>query len=83
MWGRRKNWIGWTTMQLETLRWLKWSNQRCASAQRLKMALREVYSAARTSNDDTQAKSALPRWITRACSARANLDHVSTTQKQL
>jgi transposase len=63
MWGMRKNPIGWNATQLEAMHWLKGSNLKSARAWRLKMALREVYARARTSNDAVHAERDLRSWL--------------------
>jgi transposase len=70
MWGMRKNPIGWNAMQLEAMHWLKGSNLKSARAWRLKMALREVYARARTSNDAVQAERDLRGWLSWARRSR-------------
>ena len=70
MWGMRKNPIGWNVMQLEAMHWLKGSNLKSARAWRLKMALREVYARARTSNDAVQAERDLRGWLSWARRSR-------------
>jgi transposase len=70
MWGMRKNPLGWNATQLDGMHWLKGSNLKSARAWRLKMALREVYAWARTSNDAVQAARDLRGWLSWARRSR-------------
>lgn len=70
MWGMRKNPMGWSATQVDAMHWLKGSNLKSARAWRLKMALREVYARARTSNDAAQAEADLGDWLSWARRSR-------------
>ena len=63
VWGLRKNPIGWTQAQTHSMHWLQRSGLKSARAWRLKMALREVYARAATSNDPVAARIELNTWL--------------------
>jgi transposase len=63
MWGMRRNPSGWSQPQVNAMHWLQHSGLKSARAWRLKMALREVYAAARAHNDSDQAGADLARWL--------------------
>jgi transposase len=64
MWGMRRNPTGWSRHQLNAMHWLQRSALKSARAWRLKMALREVYAAARAHNSVDQAAADLRAWLT-------------------
>ena len=59
MWGMRRNPSGWSRPQLNAMQWLQHSTLKSARAWRLKMALREVYAAARSHDNTDQASADL------------------------
>ena len=63
MWGMRRNPSGWSGAQLKAMHWLQHSTLKSARAWRLKMALRQVYAAARTHNNSEQAGVDLRDWL--------------------
>lgn len=63
LWGMRKNPMGWSARQLDSMYWLQRSTLKSARAWRLKMALREVYSRAREHNNGEQAGADLCSWL--------------------
>ena len=63
MWGMRKNPSGWSIKQTNAMHWLQQSSLKSARAWRLKMALREVYAAARGHNNPEQAGADLKAWL--------------------
>lgn len=63
MWGMRRNPVSWTRHQGVAMYWLQRSTLKSARAWRLKMALREVYAAARQHNDHEQAATGLKAWL--------------------
>lgn len=63
MWGMRRNPSGWSRSQTSAMHWLQHSTLKSARAWRLKMALREVYAAARAHNDPALAASDLRAWV--------------------
>jgi transposase len=63
MWGMRKNPMGWSARQLDSMYWLQRSTLKSARAWRLKMALREVYARAREHNSGEQASVDLRGWL--------------------
>ena len=63
MWGMRRNPSGWSARQLNAMHWLQHSALKSARAWRLKMALREVYAAARGHNNPEQAGADLKAWL--------------------
>ena len=63
MWGMRRNPTGWSRHQLNAMHWLQRSALKSARAWRLKMALREVYAAARAHNSVDQAAADLRAWL--------------------
>ena len=63
VWGMRKNPIGWTQAQTNSMHWLQRSGLKSARAWRLKMALREVYARAAASNDPVAARVDLNTWL--------------------
>jgi transposase len=63
LWGMRRNPDGWSRRQLEAMHWLQRSTLKSARAWRLKMALREVYAAARAHNSTEQAAADLRAWL--------------------
>ena len=83
LWGMRRNPSGWSRRQLEAMHWLQRSTLKSARAWRLKMALREVYAAARTHNSIEQASADLKAWLSWA--RRCRLDpfkKLATTLKE-
>ncbi len=70
MWGMRKNPVGWTYRQTNSMHWLQRSNLKSARAWRLKQALREVYRGAVAANCATKAKQDLLGWISWASRCR-------------
>lgn len=63
LWGMRRNPATWSTRQLAAMHWLQRSTLKSARAWRLKMALREVYAAARAHNGSEQAGADLRAWL--------------------
>jgi transposase len=63
LWGMRKNPMGWSARQLDSMYWLQRSTLKSARAWRLKMALREVYARAREHNSGEQAGADLRNWL--------------------
>jgi len=63
LWGMRRNPDGWSRRQLDAMHWLQRSTLKSARAWRLKMALREVYAAARIHNNPEQAGVDLRAWL--------------------
>ena len=63
MWGMRRNPSGWSRAQVNAMHWLQHSTLKSARAWRLKMALREVYAAARSHNNFEQAQTDLQAWL--------------------
>jgi transposase len=63
MWGMRRNPSGWSRPQINAMHWLQKSGLKSARAWRLKMALREVYAAARQHNSSDQAGADLQGWL--------------------
>jgi len=72
MWGMRRNPSGWSRQQVNAMHWLQRSALKSARAWRLKMALREVYAAARAHNNSEQACVDLRAWLSWA--RRCRLD---------
>jgi transposase len=70
MWGMRKNPGGWSQGQADAMHWLQRSSLKSARAWRLKMALREVYARAATSNDSQLARVDLKAWLSWARRSR-------------
>lgn len=63
LWGMRKNPVGWTYQQINSMHWLQRSNLKSARAWRLKQALREVYRGAVAANCAAKAEQDLLGWI--------------------
>ena len=63
LWGMRRNPSGWSRAQVNAMHWLQHSTLKSARAWRLKMALREVYAAARSHNNFEQAQTDLQAWL--------------------
>jgi transposase len=63
MWGMRRNPSGWSRAQVNAMHWLQHSTLKSARAWRLKMALREVYAAARSHNNPERAQTDLRAWL--------------------
>lgn len=63
MWGMRRNPSGWSQPQLNAMHWLQRSTLKSARAWRLKMALREVYTAACDHSNLEQASADLRAWL--------------------
>lgn len=70
MWGMRKNPHGWNRKQTSAMHWLQHSGLKSARAWRLKMALREVYARAASSNDTSAARVELDAWLSWARRSR-------------
>jgi len=62
-WGMRKKPAAWSQTQTNAMHLLQRSRLKTARAWSLKQALREVYAIALASNDETQARAALLRWL--------------------
>jgi transposase len=62
-WAIRRNPSTWSEAQWQVMHQLQKSNLQTARAWRLKMALRDVYAKARTSNDIGVAQTALKAWL--------------------
>jgi len=62
-WAIRRNPSTWSQAQWQVMHQLQKSNLQTARAWRLKMALRDVYAKARTSNDMGVAQTALKAWL--------------------
>ncbi len=72
LWGMRRNPSGWTPTQIQAMHWLQRANLKTARAWRLKMALREIFTSARTHNQAELAGTELKAWISWA--RRSRLD---------
>lgn len=70
-WGMRKNPPEWNAKQLHAMHWLRRSTLKNAPAWRLKVALREVYAKAVSSNNQAQASANLRAWL---CWSAPNID---------
>ena len=83
MWGMRRNPSGWSRPQLNAMHWLQQSTLKSARAWRLKMALREVYAAARAHNNPDQASADLRSWLSWARRCRLEpFKKLATTIKE-
>jgi transposase len=83
LWGMRRNPQGWSRRQLDAMHWLQRSALKSARAWRLKMALREVYAAARAHNSVGQAAADLRAWLSWARRCRLEpFKKLATTLKE-
>ena len=83
LWGMRRNPAGWSRNQLAAMHWLQRSTLKSARAWRLKMALREVYAAARAHNSIEQASADLAAWLSWARRCRLEpFKKLATTLKE-
>ena len=82
MWGMRRNPSSWSRQQVNAMHWLQRSALKSARAWRLKMALREVYAAARAHNNPHKARADLRAWLSWARRCRlAPFKKLATTIK--
>ena len=72
LWALRRNPASWSVHQVNAMHWLQRANLKTARAWRLKMALREVFAAARSHNQAALAEADLRGWISWA--RRSRLD---------
>ena len=63
LWGMRRNPLGWTGTQIQTMHWLQRANIKIARAWRLKMALSEIFTSARIHNQTELAGIELKAWM--------------------
>jgi transposase len=83
MWGMRRNPSGWSRQQVNAMHWLQRSALKSARAWRLKMALRQVYAAARTHNNPERARADLRAWLSWARRCRLEpFKKLATTIKE-
>lgn len=72
LWALRRNPASWSVHQVNAMHWLQRANLKTARAWRLKMALRQVFAAARSHNQAPLAEADLRGWISWA--RRSRLD---------
>jgi transposase len=70
LWGMRRNPSSWTQTQTQAMHWLQRANLKTARAWRMKMALREVFTNARSHNQAELAGAQLKAWLSWARRSR-------------